>query len=192
MFPFSATCSHAFLKLIDVDGDRFHVCVTLRSGTAVRFRFTYPIWCRYVARMLPLTSQRFRVSRLMLNVIPPFVLQLPSMFSGRVILPPDVSLYVTTLPMALLVVCSDAFVLKLQCRCCRGTICPRLSSTSAGLRCIWKFVCMLVVNEGFSPGFPIDMFSGLVSSYMSNSCVMLGCCDCPRSCTCRFVCWLKR
>ena len=56
------------------------------------------------------------------------------------------------------------FVLKLQWRTFLGTMKPKLSSMSTGARCIWKFAWRLVVNNGFSPGLPIEMLSGLVSS----------------------------
>ena len=68
------------------------------------------------------------------------------------------------LPMALLVRCQLPLVLKLQWRCARGTWKPRLSVTRRGERCFWKLTCRLVENEGFSPGLPIVMLSGLVSS----------------------------
>ena len=69
------------------------------------------------------------------------------------------------LPIELLVVCHEPLTLKLQWRWFLGTWKPVSSSvTNFVWRIIWKLARRLVVNEGFSPGLPIVMLSGLVSS----------------------------
>ena len=66
--------------------------------------------------------------------------------------------------MELLVRWRLAWVLKLQWRWALGISKPRLSVTRVGRRCMRKLALRLVVNDGFSPGLPIAMESGLVSS----------------------------
>ena len=66
--------------------------------------------------------------------------------------------------MLLLVTCHPALALKLQLRWFLGTWNPRLSVTMVGWRIIWKLAVRLELKAGSSPGLPIVMFSGLVSS----------------------------
>ena len=92
------------------------------------------------------------------NLSDPF--QLPLMLHGCVVRAPVFSSYVTMLLMLLLVVLNHAPAFIVRCRF---------------TECVLYSIFMLLVNEGFSPGLPLLLYSGLLSSVMSSMLVMLGC-----------------